>query len=90
MAVAVLGRGLLSAGRRDGGVSDRPASTAAPAVALRAGVPTPVNPWRHGVSSLNSMCLLLCNGERGSWGFYGEEKASLVSVSFTGSDAAPT
>lgn len=49
VAVTVLGRGLLPAGERDG-VSDRPESTIGPAVVLRKGVPTLVNPWRHGVS----------------------------------------
>lgn len=72
------------------GVSGRPGLTTAPAVALRMGVPTPVSPWRCGVSSLNSMCLRPCNGQRRSRGFYREEKALLVSVPIAEHDAAPS
>lgn len=70
------------------GVSDRPGLTTAPAIALSMGVPTLVNPWRHRVSSLNSTCLLPCNGQRGSWGFYREEKALLVLVLIAESDVS--
>lgn len=72
------------------GVSDRPGLTVALAAALRMGVPTPINLWRHWVSSSNFTCLLPCNGQRGSWGFYREEKTLLASVPIAESNVVPS
>lgn len=66
------------------GVSGRPGLTADPAVACRVVVPASVSPWGHKISFFNSRYLLPCNGLKGSWGFYREEKTSPVSVHFTG------